>query len=643
MMGGQLVKLAANRNSAPSSHVAGGVALGIAVPAGWVLHDAALFLTAGRPTAALDVLEDSLLVLVAGAAFGWCSHWRRLAPAAVVLSGAACLFHLAIGWRLLETEVWAPRVVFAMVVVFALTNRLGRRLGRWPGRWRVGLFLGMASCVAVVRLRGLEDGVVWSVVAPALVAVPVGLLRRGPRWTATILLVLAPALWLGRTALPRTQPARPDLGPPTVAARPGVPSLLLVVLDTVRADHLATYGYERVTTPGLDRWVRERFTRYEGARSTSPWTLPSHVSLFTGLLSSEHGTVHRHPRGRPIPFDTPTLSELLRAEGYRTAAIVANTGYLSAGRYGLERGFERYDDRPAAIVGDYLSLSQFLGGSIRLGHLGYPDARSITDRAIEWLAAHPDPFFLVLNYMEAHAPRFPPSPHDRAFSDEQPFDPMDPEEELEPLLYDRELRYLDEHLTRLLDAMEERGRLDDAVVIITSDHGEGLGDHGFPGHGNTLYEAAVQVPLFVMPAGGRTTEVVEDDVTGADVFHLALGLLGLETTQRSQGLEVVSEIYVHRDETVGHGASLSPAGEGWKLLAWKEGPTKMIASNAGQLEAYDLRSDPRELAPLPLSPGRVEEALNRARSWWDAHPVEGTNAAPVDPEQLKRLRALGYL
>jgi len=345
--------------------------------------------------------------------------------------------------------------------------------------------------------------------------------------------------------------------------------------------------------------------------------------------------------GRSLPAGMPTLAGTLRDAGYRTAGIVSNTAYLRDYQYRLGRGFERYDDRVSGFVRAYVPLAHLAGADPRPGHLGYRDARAITDLALDWLDRPGEgrPFFLFLNYMDAHEPNIPPAQLDRAFEDRHPPDPLRPPEHMRTLLYDRDLRYMDEHLDRLLQGLAERGRFDDTVIVVTSDHGESLGDHDVPGHGWVLYESVVRVPLYVKPAGGRAARVVREDVTSADVFYLALELLGRAVPRAAGFPGLVAELHVHPSEEPN--ASVG-APDGAALLAWKEGPIKWIVSSDGDVEAYDLLVDPDELRPLQVPPAAAADARDRARAWWEAHPVETGRPVERAETEAEHLRALGY-
>jgi arylsulfatase A-like enzyme len=630
------------------------IALGVGLPAGWIAHDLIVFAGAGRPELAFALLPFSAVLMILGGLLGRVAGARTLLVLALLAAAGFVLWPPAEGARPNQVEVWWPRAILLLGIAFTVVD-LGRAqtpfLDR-VGALRIGVFLGVAACMLVARRRGIRDELEWSVFLPALVALPIGLLPAAvPRRALTALLVLAPVVWQAWWFWPSLRPDRPDLAPPTARADAGAPDLLLIVLDTVRADHLGSYGYERDTTPELDAWTRRAFTRYTSARSTSSWTLPSHASLFTGLLPGEHGSVYALRRGKPLDPEVPTLAGILREHGYRTAAVMSNSGYLRSYTYGLERGYEHYDDRLAGMVGDYLALSQLAGASLRHGHLGYRDARVITDAALDWLdtdAAREGPWFLTLNYMDVHEPNLPVAPWDELFSEEKPLDPLHPERELQVLQYDRELAYLDRHVGRLLDALDADGRLDDTVVIVTSDHGEALGDRGFVWHGWVLYESLVRVPLLVKPVGGRDASVVDTDVTSADVFRMALELVGIEPPDPPGAeLPVVAELHVHpAEKNVPRKKRLYPHIRSGTLLAWKEGTVKWIVSQEGEVEAYDLAVDPDERDPLALTPDEVESALTRARAWWNAHPVEDAGGPggriQVDADTLRRLDALGY-
>ncbi len=619
--------------------------LGAAVPLGWVLHDLGTCLASGRPALALAVLPTSMLAVLIGALFGWAASRRAFLFLAALVTGVWAVLPRFLDATFTAAQSWLPRALFLMVVAFAVGAAWGRRR---PGAARVGLALAVLACAAIAEHLSERHAPCWPVVIGALVALPAGFLTSAPlRAAATVLALLGPLAWILHDEWSQLSPSRPDLPPPPVALEPGsAPNLVFVILDTVRADHLGSYGYARATTPLLDRWVAEHFSVHTSARSTSSWTLPSHASLFTGLMPAQHGSTLPGRYAQALHPEATTLAEHMRGAGYRTAGIFANNVYLRP-RFGMDRGFEHFDDRLAGTLHTYLTLSQLLGFDQRAGHLVYRDGRQITDLAIDWLDGErrDEPFLLVLNYMDAHAPNMPPPPHDRAFEDTHPKDPLTGRAlDLQGLMYDRELTYLDTHLDRLLSALKERGHFDDSVVIITSDHGEAIGDHGFEFHGWTLYEALVRVPLYVKPAGGRGAETSDVPINGAEVHHLALDLVGLGSAESQPsevdgewyvcipGIGSWDEIYDHRDLTV-------------DFVSWLDGTRKTIVSSKLDVEVYDLAADPFEERPLELSAEQVEADQRRALDWWESHPVEKVSepGEEIDAETLERMRALGYV
>jgi arylsulfatase A-like enzyme len=330
----------------------------------------------------------------------------------------------------------------------------------------------------------------------------------------------------------------------------------------------------------------------------------------------------------------PTLAEVLRERGWRTGAILANYFFLDP-RFGLDRGFEHYDARPGGSVRGHFPLSQMAGQAQRAGHLSYRDAGAITDLALEWLRAPSDgrPTFLVVNYCDAHKPTLPPPPFDRAFG-RRASEPLLQRASDHSLQYDQSLLYLDSQLGRLLGAVGDR-----TLVIVTSDHGESLGDHDLWVHGWTLYEGVVRVPLFVAPPQGPSAPVRREPVTSADVFDIALAGLGLTEPWQPASDPVLSEWFQALDV---------PEQLRWRrfdrdLLSWLQGDWKVIVSSTGQVEAYDLAGDPGEARPLVLDDARAEAARARARAWWAERPPRAPEHVELQAADLERMRELGYL
>jgi arylsulfatase A-like enzyme len=347
----------------------------------------------------------------------------------------------------------------------------------------------------------------------------------------------------------------------------GSPNVLLIVLDTVRADRLSLYGYRRPTSTTLERLAKEGI-RFDEARATAPWTLPSHASMFTGRWPHELGVAWH----TPLSTKFPTLAEYLGSRGYATAGFVANTLYCSYDA-GLDRGFSYYEDyivqpmsplrmcylgnvmwKGAAYLGSTLTSSLSAGPFLAardtaiwgiLATDGKKNASSINRSFLDWLSRRVEPtrpFFAFLNYFDAHsvyllpkgAPyRFGLQP--RTEADAQVFNEWFYLDKLRlpPYYitlvqdcYDSCLGYLDERLGELFDELKRRGVLDNTVVIVTSDHGEGLGEHDLFFHGETLYRTEIHVPLLIMLPDQDRPVIVNDIVSLRDLPATIVDLIG---------------------------------------------------------------------------------------------------------------------
>ncbi|MEJ2581979.1 MAG: sulfatase, partial [Acidobacteriota bacterium] len=254
---------------------------------------------------------------------------------------------------------------------------------------------------------------------------------------------------------------------PAVKAETPRPSILLITLDTTRADSVG-FESDAVETPALDA-LADRGTRFAQAWATVPMTLPSHTSMMTGLYASQHGI---RENSRFLADDRVVLAERLRDAGYSTAAFVS--GYPLKRRFGLARGFDHYDDDMGA------------GNAERA-------AGPTTDRALSYLASNPGgPLFVWVHYFDPHEPYAPPEPFRSAY-------PSSP--------YLGEIAYMDQELGRLIDAFEEHGGGRNQRIMAVGDHGEGLGDHGEMLHGNLLYGSVMRVPMVAAGAGIPVGEV----------------------------------------------------------------------------------------------------------------------------------------
>lgn len=634
-----------------SSHA---LLLGGAVPLGMCLFDLLLFAGTERPADVAPLLSTMGIAILAGALLGaLLSYLPRLTPVAVLVAAV-----LSFAPGLSGAATAAERAFFPALLTALLLWWAGGRVARGIGAGRA-LALGVGSGLLGGSIYFLVEGagVPWFALVPSAALLALACPKTGRIAAAAAAFVLLASLTARAQrvfAAPTVVEAREA---PVDPADPKHPNCILIVLDTVRADRMGMYGYERDTTPELDAFAEEHLTRHASAHSTSSWTLPSHASLFTGLAPAEHGVTH--PRAKdpnasrstwarpsPLPTDLPTLAGTLRGAGWRTCAIVANH---MLGRWsGLDSGFERYDDRPEAHIGKHQAFFQRSGRGALAGHKPYRDAATITDLGLDWIDDHARerPFFLFLNYMDAHTPYVPPAPFDAAFGDERPKDDLRPREvELLPLLYDRELAYLDHEVTRFLRGIEDRGLLEGTLVIITSDHGEAFGEHEFWSHDWALYEEMIHVPLLVQLPGGRRSAVSDVPLDGIEVHDLVLETLGVTSVEEaSDGPRRPNAEWFHTD---GLGREKGVPGPPLETLArdlavWFEGSRKWIVSSRGEVALYDLSSDPGETTPLELTDAERTAALERARAWWDAHPPAARTGEALDAQTLDRLHDLGY-
>lgn len=322
------------------------------------------------------------------------------------------------------------------------------------------------------------------------------------------------------------------------AAQPGLPNVVLVVADALRADHVTSYGYMRPTTPRLDALLAAEGVRFAQATTTAPWTLPANAALLTGRLPARMGIDWR---GSNIPLGTPTLAGLLGAAGYSSAAFV-NAYYVSA-QFGFERDFDHFD---------YARPGQ--------GQPKVP-ANAVSARVLDWLRSWAptrgaQPLFLFVYYFDSHAPFLPPAPYDRSFVDptyagqlrnnaygtglpvlQGTIIPNQDDVAYLKALYDGTISFFDDQLGRLLDGLQGLGLLDNTLLVVTSDHGEQFGEHGKWTHTNSLYEEVMRVPLLmrypgVLPAG----RVVTTPVLHLDVLPTILDLAGLAIPEGLSGV-----------------------------------------------------------------------------------------------------------
>jgi len=369
------------------------------------------------------------------------------------------------------------------------------------------------------------------------------------------------------------------------APAPQRPNILLVTLDTTRADAIGP------DTPAFNALAaRGRVFRY--AYATVPQTLPSHSSMFTGLYPAGHGV---HENARPLASSHALVAERLEQAGYGTGAFIS--AFALAKRFGLARGFDAWDE-------DF--------GKGRAERT----AKETTDRALAWLDAQPaQPLFLWVHYYDPHYPYTPPQPYLTKYADNP---------------YAGEVASMDEQLGRLVAEFEKRGS---AAIVVVADHGEGLGDHGEEQHGNLLYQATMRVPL-VIAGPGLTGGTSDEPVTTRRVFHTILDWADIDAQNSLRAPAATGEVVM--------GEAMKPFLDyGWQPQVMAvEGRTKTIL--AGRTEVYDVVADPAEARDL-ASRTDLSRPLRAALRDYPLPSLQPAAEGTLDGEGRKKLASLGYI
>jgi len=533
---------------------------------------------------------------------------------------------------------------------------------------RLGLLVGASHALALTvagfatpRLpAGWPEPLTSVLVLAAFLAVGLAVAPRLPPWRTSALLAPAAALVLAGAGLAEWNDRRPRPAPANDA--PG-PHVFLLVLDTVRADHLSIYGYPRDTTPHLARRVAEHpgARVYPWAFSNGSWTAPSHATLLTGLLPSEHDVHLGTPAAETMDWSLPTrfvlraertLAERFAAAGHATLAVFANPWLERID--GLERGFDVFH-RPHRRRGLPLAAEQLrrlVAPSWFLEAVHFtPTARDVNRSLVDAVdAARGRNLFVLANYLDTHAPYRPPAAERGRFAPWSPFErPQElavdlPREELARLAarYDESIRGLDARLDALLEALAARGILENAWVFVTSDHGESFGEHGVTDHGTSVYNDQVRVPLVVLPPRGARLPPVDSPVSlasAATAAAIAGAPLPGDADLRYGGpTGAVVEFYADPSKARSQGRL-----GGEPAQARVEGTEKLVRYR-DRIELFDLASDPDERRDL------AGERAARVPGLAEDLPPLGVERAPsaagtadADPELRRQLEALGYL
>ena len=460
---------------------------------------------------------------------------------------------------------------------------------------------------------------------------------RGP-W-APLLSVLQIAVLAGGAIFLLAQPRKPA-------------HIVLICVDTWRADHVSFNGYDRSTSPTLDGLAATEGVVFENVYASSSWTLPSVMSVFTSLQPPQHGV---EDRGSRLPDGATTLAESLADGGWLTSAFVTHI-YVSS-LFGFDQGFVEF--RELSIDWEYRE-----GKQLR--------ANQLNQRVLPWLAHHADSkFFLYLHYFDPHWDYDPPPPFREHFADPGYTGPADgtwgflrqflPRDRLMNSadlhqtidLYDGEVLWTDSQLALLFDAMKALGIWDDSLIVVFGDHGEEFQEHGSVHHIRTLYDEVLRVPLIVKLPGGRLPGVrprIPERVRLLDVAPTLMDLAGLPLSAEMAGTSVAPLLKtpgVDRDvfaRTVRHDANRIAQITGrWKIIF-------NYGEDHSAFELYDLLSDPRERVSVAYEMSEVASEMARnaagqldSMRQWNRKHLEPSGAVVLTSEQEEHLKRLGYI
>ncbi len=452
---------------------------------------------------------------------------------------------------------------------------------------------------------------------------------RASRSAALYLLILLSPFLPASPAARQSEPASPRF-----------PNVVILTIDTLRADRLSSYGYRRPTTPNIDRLLASG-ARFTEARTVEPLTNPALCSMFTSLYPHEHGATRNGLRMRP---DLPSAARALMRRGYRSAAFVGNWT-LKDRISGLGAHFERYDE--------VFTRKRWLGM-----FKGEATAEDLTDAALGWLKETrekpPRPFLLWVHYVEPHAPyRL-----QEGFA--RPLGVAVRGEVSRTDRYDTEIAFVDHHLGRLLEAFERDPALKaNTLFVFAADHGESLGDHGYWGHGRNLFEPTLRIPLGLAWSGRiRPGTTIDAPALNIDVAPTILGLAGLPVPQGFQGFDWtpvfqgappprnrIALFQAHKGAVLSAKEAASARRKGLLEVGVMVGERKEIFRlTERQLWLFDLGKDPRETRGASAG----TKVSQRLHEWMDKVQrglIVSDRLAPaeVDPENVEQLRALGYV
>jgi len=454
--------------------------------------------------------------------------------------------------------------------------------------------------------------------------------------------VAAGAIWGKPLSIAPLDDTRAQLA----VAPASAPDVFLISMDTTRADHMSTYGYERETSPNLTALAADGLN-FTQARSPAQWTVPGHASMLTGMYPSRHGAhyvggwtsgpaIYGRRRVFPLGDDKTTLAEVLRERGWATGGFVANFANLFRG-FGMAQGFQHYEDHPGLLLRPIPHvvgfMQQFAPAFMKKP---FRSAQEINAAVLSWMDGVPAgrPAFVFMNYLEPHH-WIAAAPYDLwardlpnaarlarkgLFTHAVPANLSKEERDFVTANYDGQILAMDAALGELVAELKRRGRYDNALIVVTADHGELLGEHDIVGHGGRMmYEGLLRVPMVVkMPGKDGAKAVIDNPVQLVDILPTVLQAIGAPLPTGVQGAPLqqvarnsIAEEHINPEFVSFYGDVYNRA-----LRVIYDGPYKLITTSRGERYLFDLAADPGESKDLAAADGqrtaRMEEELDAA-------------------------------
>ncbi len=441
-----------------------------------------------------------------------------------------------------------------------------------------------------------------------------------------------PVVALGsRGPLPEPEPSRRDL-----------PNVLFITFDTTRVDRLPAYGFEGAKTPNIDRLATEG-TLFEQVYAQAPQTMPNHTSLFTGLYTITHNVL---TNGQRLSSKAVTLAEILHSNGYRTAAIVAAAPLMK--EYNLHQGFRHYNDdfQEAALLSGFKSFLRFFSAN----KWNLPTSRSadrVTELALQWLqrnASRKKPFFLWIHYFDPHHPyEFHPDFENPALITDQGEENQYGYKEAN---YINEIEFADHWMGKVLDYLDQQGLTRNTLTVFTADHGESLGEHGYRGHRQDVYQNIIRVPLILrwpgeLHGGAR----LPTPAMSIDVMPTVLALLEIPFLPNSfQGKNLFALPPADPRKLYSVAVKLFTRSPIRRTMVF--GDWKFIEfDDATKNTLFEIRRDPEETRNLLGTTADQSHLdwLSEIGEWYERHESADFSDFKLSPEQRRRLESLGYI